>query len=111
VEALREHVSAPAAIRYVLERVEAEVKRLHGHVPEEIKLKRAALTGEERRIANFIEFIGDGKGTPVLADALQAAEHKAEGLHQEVSVLETTVNDGKRRGRPCCSDGSWALSD
>ena len=93
VEALREHLSAPAAIRYVLERVEAEVKRLHDHVPEEIKLKRAALAEEERRIANFIEFIGDGKGTPALADALQAAEHKAKGLRQELSVLETTINE------------------
>jgi hypothetical protein len=93
VEALREHLSAPAAIRYVLERVEAEVKRLHNHVPEEIKLKRAALAEEDRRIANFIEFIGDGKGTPALADALQAAEHKAKGLRQELSVLETTINE------------------
>ena len=93
VEALREHLSAPSAIRYVLERVESEVKQLHGHVPEQIKLKRAALADEERRIANFVEFIGGGKGTAALADALQGAEHRAIGLREELRVLETTVGD------------------
>jgi site-specific DNA recombinase len=93
VEALQEHLSAPSAIRYVLERVESEVRLLHGHVPEQIKLKRAALADDERRIANFVEFIGGGKGTPALADALQAAEHRVRGLRKELRVLETTAGD------------------
>jgi site-specific DNA recombinase len=93
VETLRKHLSAPSAIRYILERVEGEVTRLHGHMPEEIKLKRAALAEEERRIANFIEFIGDGKGTPALADALQTAEHRGKSLRRELRILETTISD------------------
>lgn len=69
LESLRHECSTPLAIRDVLEHVEEEVRRLHAHVPEEFKLKRAALADEERRIANFVDFIGEGKGTPALADA------------------------------------------
>ena len=59
-----------AATRWETRHVEAEVHRLHAHVPEEMRLKRVALAAEERRIANFIDFIADGKGTSALADAL-----------------------------------------
>lgn len=93
VGTLREHLSAPSAIRYVLGRIEIEVKRLHGHIPDEIKLKRTALAEGEQRIANFIGFIGEGKGTPALADALRVAEHKARELGQELKVLEATASD------------------
>jgi hypothetical protein len=57
------------------------------------KLKRAALAEEERRITNFIEFIGEGKGTPALADALRAAEQKAKAQRLELQALEGTAND------------------
>ena len=60
--AVRERLRDPASIRYVLERVEAEVKLRYADLPEETRIKRAALTAEERRIANYIEFIGEGTG-------------------------------------------------
>ena len=93
VESLRQECSAPAAIQKVLEHVEAEIYRLHSHVPEQIKLKRAALGDEERRIANFIEFIGDGKGTPALAEALRGAETKMSAIRDDLRVLEATAAD------------------
>ena len=72
--AVGERLRDPASIRYVLERVEAEVQLLHAHLPEEIQVKRAALVAEEQRIANYISFIGEGKGTRALGEALKAAE-------------------------------------
>src|SRR5262249_18824257 len=57
-------------VHYVLGRVEEAVRQLLGDLPEEIKLRRAALAEEERRVANFIEFIGDGKATQALFQAL-----------------------------------------
>ena len=91
--AVREQLSTPTAVQYILGRVEAEVQQLHRHLPEETKLKRAAVAAEERRITNFIGFIGEGKGTPALADALRVAEQKAEALRRELLALEGTAND------------------
>jgi hypothetical protein len=54
LDSVRQRCLTPAAIREVLENVEGEVRRLHAHVPEEIKLMRAALADEELRIANFV---------------------------------------------------------
>jgi site-specific DNA recombinase len=89
--AVRERLSDPASIHYVLERVEAEVKRLHGQLPEEIELKRAGLASEERRIANYIDFIGEGKGTRALGEALGAAERKAAFLRAELQAYDASV--------------------
>src|SRR5262245_3626900 len=45
---ISERVSDAASVRYVLERVELEVKRLRAHLPEKTKLARAALAVKER---------------------------------------------------------------
>ena len=87
-----QRVSDAAAVNYVLERVALEVKRLHAHLPEKIKLARAALVAEERRVANYIAFIGEGKGTRALSDALQQAEDKIESLRGELQVLLATAD-------------------
>jgi hypothetical protein len=87
---VKERLRDPVSIRYVLERVEAEVKLLYAHLPEEIHLKRAALEAEERRIANYISFIGEGKGTRALGEALRAAEQKAVALRAELQACEAS---------------------
>ena len=89
--AVQEQLRDLPALRYVLERVEAEVKRLHAHLPEETELKRAALAAEERRIANYIAFIGDGKATHALGEALGAAEQRATA--QELQDLDTSAGE------------------
>lgn len=71
--------------------MEAEVEQLHAHLPEEMELKRAALASEERRIANYIDFIGEGKGTRSLGEALSAAEQKAASLRAEVQAYEASA--------------------
>ena len=93
LEGLRRKCATPAAIRQVLENVEREVQRLHAHIPEEIRLVRAALADEERRIANFVGFIGDGKGTAALAEALRSAENKALEAREQLGALEGTAAD------------------
>ena len=63
------------------------MQRLRAHLPEEIQVKRAALGAEERRIANYIGFIGEGKGTRSL-EALKVAEQKVLTLRVELQAYE-----------------------
>jgi hypothetical protein len=85
--AVRDQVSSAEQIRYVLERVEAEVRALYSHVPEKIKLAETALNAEERRLANFVEFIGEGRGSEALAKALVETERRVELLREELVGL------------------------
>jgi excisionase family DNA binding protein len=70
-------------IRYLLEQVEAEVAKLYAHVPETVRTKEAELGAEERRLANFVDFIGEGRGSQALAKALVEAERRVEALREE----------------------------
>ena len=88
--AVRERLSDPAPIHYVLERIQAEVRRLQAHLPGEIELKRAGLVSAQRRIANCVDFIGEGKGTRALGEALIAAELKAASLRAELQAYEAS---------------------
>jgi hypothetical protein len=47
-------------VRYLLERVEEEVARLYADIPEAVRLREVELGAEERRLANFVNFIGEG---------------------------------------------------
>ena len=88
---LRERLASPENIRHVLERVEEEVKKLYAHIPETIRVKETELVSEERRLANFIDFIGDGRGSKALGQALVETERRVEALREEL--------EGLRKGR------------
>ena len=90
LDAIQAKLADPTSFRYVLERVEAEAQRLQAHLPEEIKLKRAALEAEERRVANYVAFIGEGKGTRALGEALATAEQKALALRTQLQGYEAS---------------------
>jgi DNA invertase Pin-like site-specific DNA recombinase len=92
VAAVQEKLT-PSGVHYVLERVEEEIHKLLGHLPEKIRFTKAALAEEERRVGNFIEFIGNGKGTPALAQALLSAEQKVIGFQNELRALEASAAD------------------
>ena len=79
------------AITYVLQRVESEIKKLSADLPEALKLKEAELTAEQRRLANFLDFIGEGRGSQALGKALIETERRVDSLTDEVDSL--------RRGR------------
>jgi site-specific DNA recombinase len=85
--AVRKRISSPDKVRYVLERVEEEVRKLYAHVPETMQLKETELTAEERRLANFVDFIGEGRGSQALAKALVETERRVEALREELGGL------------------------
>jgi hypothetical protein len=91
LEAIRQRISDPEQIAYVLQRVEAEIAKLLSDLPDTLKLKEAELAAEQRRMANFVDFIGEGRGSQALAKALIESERRVESLTAEV--------DGLRRSR------------
>jgi hypothetical protein len=91
LDAVRALLSHPEHIAYILQRVETEVSKLYAHIPESVRLKETGLAAEERRLANFVDFIGEGCGSRTLAQALLETERKVDGLREEL--------DGLRRSR------------
>jgi len=91
IAAVRDRLADADSIQSVLQSLEREIRRLCADLPENLRLKRASLANEERRISNFVDFIGDGKGTRALAQALAAAEQRATALLDEISALETAT--------------------
>ena len=87
IEAVQEQLSSPEHILYILKCVEEEVRKLYSHVPETIRLKETELTAEERRLANFVDFIGEGRGSRALAQALFETERRVESLKEELDGL------------------------
>ena len=93
IAAVRDRISDAPSLQAVLKSAEEEIRRLGADLPENLKLKRTSLASEERRIANFIEFIGNGKGTPALGQALDLAEQRATALRDELTALESTAGE------------------
>jgi len=85
--AVRERLGSAENLSYVLKRVEEEVAKASSETPESIRLKESELEGEERRVANFVEFIGDGRGSQALAEALLASERRRNELRAELELL------------------------
>ena len=85
--AVREKLASAENLGYVLKRVKDEVTKASSEAPETIRLKQADLEGEERRVANFVEFIGEGRGSRALADALMASERRRDELRAELELL------------------------
>ncbi len=87
LQAVRDQISDPEHISYVLQRVEEEIAKLRSDLPDTLKLKDAELTAEQRRLGNFVDFIGEGRGSQALAKALVETEQRVETLSDEVDVL------------------------
>lgn len=82
--AIQEQIADPEHIVYVLQRVEEEISKLRSELPDTLKLKEAELTAEQRRLANFVDFIGEGRGSQALAKALVETERRVDQLADEV---------------------------
>jgi site-specific DNA recombinase len=91
LDAIKERISEPEHVAYVLQRVEEEIAKLRSDLPDTLKMKEAELSAEQRRMANFVDFIGEGRGSQALAKALVETERRVESLTAEV--------DGLRRSR------------
>ena len=85
--AVQEQIADPEHIAYVLRRVEEEIAKLRSDLPDTLKLNEAELTAEQRRLANFVDFIGEGRGSQALAKALVETERRVDQLADEVVTL------------------------
>ena len=56
-------------------------------LPETILAKESELTSEERRLTNFVDFSGEGRGSHALTDALIETEGRVEALRSELGAL------------------------
>ncbi len=88
--AVLDRVLAAENLQYIFRRIELEIAKQNSHVPELIQAKEAELTAEERKIANFVEFIGKGQGSKALLTALESSEKRAELLKDEIQRLEVS---------------------
>jgi hypothetical protein len=87
LETLRARLSSPDAIDYIFRRVEEEIGKLYAHIPETLRLKETELNAEQRRLANFVDFIGERRGSRTLAQALLDTERKVDALKEELEGL------------------------
>jgi hypothetical protein len=53
-----------------------------------LRAKQTEFEQEERRLANFVEFVADGRGSKALAQALVVTERKVDELRAELDVLQ-----------------------
>jgi hypothetical protein len=65
----------------------SEIAKLRSELPETLKLNEAEFTAEQRRLANLVDFIGDGRGSQALAKALVETERRVDQLGDEVEGL------------------------
>jgi hypothetical protein len=89
--AVRDRLADQANLDYVFGKLAQEVAAASTVTPETIRLKEAEFDAEQRRVANFVEFVADGRGSRALADALTASEKRLEDFRVDL--------DGLRRSR------------
>ncbi|MDQ6803494.1 MAG: hypothetical protein M3065_00700 [Actinomycetota bacterium] len=87
LEAVKDEIADPEHVTYVLRRVEEEIAKLRSELPDTLKLKETELSAEQRRLANFVDFIGEGRVSQALAKALVETERRVETLGAEVDAL------------------------
>ena len=92
VNAVAEHLRSVDVFEEIYRRVESEIAALSATVPEKLALKEGELQAEERRLANFIEFIGEGRGSEALAKALRETENRVGALRTEVEAMYQASN-------------------
>ena len=59
-------------------------------IPSLIRRKEMELNSEERKLANFIDFIGEGRGSRALSKALEETECKVDILQHDLEGLHLT---------------------
>ena len=87
---LKQLLSDSVYIQRVLKSVAKQMQKLYADFPNKILQKEKELAHEERKLNNFINFIGEGKGTRSLNHALIESEIKIDRLKNEIHVLHTS---------------------
>lgn len=88
LQAVQEQISDPEHIAYVLRRVEEEIGRQRTDLPDTLKLKEAELAAEQRRLGNFVDFIGRGPRQPSAREGPRRDRAASRATHGEVDSLQ-----------------------
>ena len=70
------------------------MRKLYSDVPETISVRSTELDAEKRRLANFIQFIGEGRGSQAFGKALAETERRVQVLEEEVEGLQLSRRKG-----------------
>ena len=89
---IKQLVSTPNIVHCILEKIERKVRKMYSDFPSQICQKERELISEERKLANFINFIGEGKGTISLNQALLDTENKIDSLKNEICFLNNAYS-------------------
>ncbi len=90
LDEVKQLLSDPVNIQRVLTSVAKKMQKLYSDFPNQISRKEKELASEERKLNNFIEFIGEGKGTRSINHALIECENKIDELKNKIYVLQTS---------------------
>jgi hypothetical protein len=88
VSNVRERLGSIEALRYLLKRVEEELRRTASTVPEQVRLGEAELERGQRRLANFVEFVAEERGSRALGEAVLEKERRIDTLKANLGVLQ-----------------------
>jgi site-specific DNA recombinase len=88
--AVRDRLGDSDEVARTLDRVEQAVTALPSHLPADTRLKEAELASEERRLANVLDFVGEGRGSRALAQALTETERRVDHLKEELDGLRSS---------------------
>ena len=84
---VKQLLPTPKNVLRLSKNVESKVRNLYSNFPNQIRQKERELLTEERKLTNFINFIGEGKGTISLNQALLNTEIKIDSLENEIGFL------------------------
>ncbi len=88
LSAVQAQIQDAEHIAYVLRRVEEEIAKQRVRPARHAEAEGSrARRAEQRRLANFVDFIGEGRGSQALAKALVETERRVEQLTEEVDAL------------------------
>jgi hypothetical protein len=91
--AVRDRLADQENLDYVFGKLAQEVAAASTATPETIRLKEAEFDAEQRRVANFIEFVAEGRGSRALADALTASEKRLEDFRLDLDALRRSRHE------------------
>jgi hypothetical protein len=79
---------------------------LRSDLPDTLKLNEAELSAEQRRLANFVDFIGEGRGSQALAKAPVETERRVDALTDDVDTLRSPPREDSSARRRSNGSGS-----
>ena len=80
----------------MLKGVAAEAKKVDAAIPEALRVKTRELRSTQRRVANLVDFVADGRGSDAIRDELARLEARVRCLEKEFAGLRGASNHAVR---------------